>query len=256
MEAARMRLGAGVAIDFIYRDPDEGISAQVDCRLLFMGANFFAVRRAYAEAIRLFEGGYGQAELSKRLGASPEIQRHYESVEHDGKVSITMREATFREPGPLAGIEFSLRITSRMRAHLYPLALERFAALGNLMPLLEGGRSEGEIRETLARRLAPDDYAWGKQVIAWLRRENLLEHDRDNGDRSWLARERPRITFLGHSTLLLRSCDHRRRVEWRQRGAGRRRTRLDADSDRAGGSWRRRSVGGRRAADLGRSFGT
>ncbi len=206
MEAAKVRIRSGVAIDFVYRDPDEGLSAQVDCRLLFMGANFFAVRRAYAEAIRLFEGGHSRAELSKRLAESPEIQRHYESVERDGKVSITMREATFREPGPLAGIEFSLRITRGVRAHLYPLALERFAALGNLMPLLEGGRSEVEIRETLARRVyRPNDCAWAEEFIGWLKRENLLEADRDGGDRSWLARERPRITFLGHSTLLMQS---------------------------------------------------
>ena len=204
MEAAKIRIRSGVAIDFVYRDPDEGISAQVDCRLLFMGANFFAVRRAYAAAIRLFEGGYSRTELSKRLAELPEIQRHYESVERDGKVSLTMRETTFREPGPLAGIEFSLRITRGLRAHLYSLALERFAALGNLMPLLEGGRSEGEIRQTLARRLTADDHAWAEEVIAWLKRENLLEADRD-GERSWLPRERPRITFLGHSTLLMQS---------------------------------------------------
>ena len=119
MEAAKIRIRSGVAIDFVYRDPDEGISAQVDCRLLFMGANFFAVRRAYAEAIRLFEGGHSRAELSKRLAESPEIQRHYESVERDGKVSITMREATFREPGPLEGIEFLLRITRAACALIY-----------------------------------------------------------------------------------------------------------------------------------------
>jgi len=170
-----------------------------------MGANLFAVRRAYAEAIRLFEGGHSRAELSKRLAESPEIQRHYESVERDGKVSITMREATFRESGPLEGIEFSLRITSRMRAHLYPLALERFGALGNLMPLLEGGRKMAEIRETLAGRLSQDDCAWAEEVLGWLQREDLIEADRDTGDRSWLARERPRITFLGHSTLLMQS---------------------------------------------------
>jgi L-ascorbate metabolism protein UlaG (beta-lactamase superfamily) len=203
--AAKIRLRSGVAIDFVYRDPDEGISAQVDCRLLFMGANLFAVRRAYAEAIRLFEGGHSRAELSKRLAESPEIQRHYESVERDGKVSITMREATFRESGPLEGIEFSLRITSRMRAHLYPLALERFGALGNLMPLLEGGRKMAEIRETLAARLSRNDCAWAEEVLGWLQREDLIEADRDTGDRSWLARERPRITFLGHSTLLMQS---------------------------------------------------
>ncbi len=205
MEAARIRIRSGVAIDFVYRDPDEGISAQVDCRLLFMGANFFAVRRAYAEAIRLFEGGHSRAELSKRLTDSPEIQRHYESVERDGKVSITMREATFREPGSLEGILFSLRITRRFRAHLYPLALERFAVLGNLMPLLEGGRSEAEIRETLAGRLSPDGCAWAEELVGWLKRENLIEADRDTGDERGLALARPSITFLGHSTLLIQS---------------------------------------------------
>jgi L-ascorbate metabolism protein UlaG (beta-lactamase superfamily) len=206
MKAERIRIRSGVAIDFVYRDPDEGLSAQVDCRLLFMGVNFFAVRRAYAAAIQLFEGGHGRSELRRRLAESPEIQRHYESVERDGKVCLTMREATFREPGPLDGIDFSLRITRGLRAHLYPLELARFAALGNLMPLLEGGRDEAEIFQALSRRLPPDDCAWAEELIGWLKRENLLEADRDDGDHSWLTLATPRITFLGHSTLLIQSA--------------------------------------------------
>ena len=203
--SSSVRIRSGVAIDFVYRDPDEGISAQVDCRLLYMGAQLFEVRRAYAVAISIFEGSHSRRELSKRLAESPEIQRHYESVERNGKVCLTMREKTFREPGPLDGIEFSLRITRGLRAHLHPLELERFAALGNLMPLLEGGRSEAEIRRTLALRLPAEDCAWAGKLLGWLKRENLLEADRGEGDGKWLALARPRITFLGHSTLLMQS---------------------------------------------------
>jgi L-ascorbate metabolism protein UlaG (beta-lactamase superfamily) len=204
MAAAPIRIRFGAALDFAYRDPDEGISTQVDCRLLFMGAHWFEVRRAYAAAIRIFEAGYGRSELLRRLADSPEIQRHYRSNETDGKVSVTMRDEVFREPGPLEGIGFSFRITHRMRAHLYPLELERFVALGNLVPLLEGGRGEDEIRRTLADRLSVDDCAWAGALLEWLKRESLIEADSES-DRKWLELACPRITFLGHSTLLMQS---------------------------------------------------
>ncbi|HEX3409843.1 MAG TPA: MBL fold metallo-hydrolase [Candidatus Binataceae bacterium] len=199
-----IRIRAGAALDFVYRDPDQGISAQVDCRLLFMGAHWFEVRRAYAAAIRIFEAGYARTELLRRLAETPEIQRCYESRENDGKIAITMRDEVFRAPGPLEGIEFSFRVTHRMRTHLYPLALERFAALGSLLPLLEGGRGEDEIREKLAERLSGDDCAWAYELLEWLKRESLIEAD--SGDsRKWLGLARPRITFLGHSTLLMQA---------------------------------------------------
>ena len=204
-ESEHIRIRSGVGIDFVYRDPDEGISAQVDCRLMFMGAHLFEVRRAYSAAIRIFEEARGRPELRKRLEDSPEIQRHYESHEAAGKVCLVMREESFRQPGPLEGIEFALRITRGWRAHLHPLELARFAALGNLMPLLEGGRSEAEIRRALAERLPADDCAWAGEVLEWMKRENLIEADRAGDGPAWLGQARPRITFLGHSTLLMQS---------------------------------------------------
>jgi L-ascorbate metabolism protein UlaG (beta-lactamase superfamily) len=205
MAGAPIRLRAGVALDFVYRDPDQGLSSQVDCRLLFMGSNWFEVRRAYAAAIAIFEAGYSRPQLLKRLEESPEIQRHYASRETDGKVSITMRDETFREPGPLGGIEFSLRLTHRLRAHLYPLKLDRFAALGRLLPLLAGGRSEDEIRGELARRLPADACTCACELLEWFEREKLIEAD-NGGDDKWLRRASPRATFLGHSTVLMQSA--------------------------------------------------
>jgi L-ascorbate metabolism protein UlaG (beta-lactamase superfamily) len=116
-----------------------------------------------------------------------------------------MRDAAFREPGPLEGIEFSLRIRQRKRTHLYGLPVDRFAALGNFMPLLEGGHSEDEIRQALGHRLSSADCAWAGELFEWFKRENLLEADRGNGAGKWLALTRPRVTFLGHSTLLMQS---------------------------------------------------
>ncbi len=205
MAPAAIRMRCGAAIDLVFRDPDQGISAQMDCRLLFMGAHWFEARRSYAAAIEIFDARYGRAELLERLADSPEVQRHYVSGETAGKVSITMREEAFYGQGPLEGIEFSLRVTHRMRAHLYPLALERFAALGNLMPLLEGGRSEDEIRRTLAQRLPAADCAWACDLLDRLKRDNLLEAGRGVAPR-WLTQARPRVTFLGHSTLLMQSA--------------------------------------------------
>ena len=205
MAAASMRIRSGAAIDLVFRDPDQGLSAQVDCRLLFMGAHWFEARRSYAAAIEIFEGGHRRAELLRRLAESPAVQRCYVSGETAGLASIKMRDEVFFEQGALEGIEFSLRVTHRMRAHLYPLPLERFGALGNLMPLLEGGRSEDEIRGTLARRMPTTDCAWACALLDRLKRDRLVEAEH-GADRRWLALARPRVTFLGHSTLLMQSA--------------------------------------------------
>jgi L-ascorbate metabolism protein UlaG (beta-lactamase superfamily) len=206
MESDAIRLRRGTSIEFVYRDPDEGISAQVDCRLLFLGSNFSELRRAYASAMRIFESSGKRSELIKRLADSHEIQRHYEIGESNGKVSLTMREATLHTPGPLDDVEFAARFTHRRDARLYPLGLDRFAALGELMPLLEGGRSEAEIEQMLASRLSADDCAWASGLLEWFKQEGLVQADAVAGrEGKWLEFVGPRITTLGHSTLLMQS---------------------------------------------------
>ena len=160
MEAEPIHLRSGTSIEFVYRDPDLGISAQVDCRLLFLGAHFFEVRRAYATAIRIFEESTGRIELRKRLAESPEILRHYEIGESEGKVALTMREATFRAPGPTAGIEFAIRFTHRAERASVSARIDRFAALRRTYAaarrvVAAKMKSHGHLRADCPPKIAP-----------------------------------------------------------------------------------------------------
>jgi hypothetical protein len=118
----RLRISPAISVEFLYRDFDQKIPPRVDCMLMFAGPHLEQILTAYKEAVRLFSEICGPAELLKRLQASAEVQKIYESAVTDGKVSIVMRASVFREPGPLERVEFKLRIlVGRERTLLYPV---------------------------------------------------------------------------------------------------------------------------------------
>ena len=110
--------------------------------MLFAGPHLEQILTAYKEAVRLFSEIREPAELLEQLQASADVQRIYESRLTDGRVCIEMRDSVFREPGRVEELKFTLRILAGKRTLLYPVPLARFAALGNLFPLLLGHHDE------------------------------------------------------------------------------------------------------------------
>ena len=84
--------------------------------MMFAGPHLEPILAAYEEAVRLFSEIRDPAELLKRLQASADVQKVYESRLSDGKVSIVMRDAMFRKPGALEHLEFKLRILAGKNA--------------------------------------------------------------------------------------------------------------------------------------------
>ena len=135
----RLSISPAVSVEFLYRDFELKIPPRVDCIMMFAGPHLEQILTAYKEAVRLFSETRDPAELLKRLQASADVQKVYESRVTDGKVSIVMRDAMFREPGQLERLEFKLRILAgKKRTLFYPVPLARFGALGDLFPLLLG----------------------------------------------------------------------------------------------------------------------
>jgi len=202
----RLRISPAVSVEFLYRDFDQKIPPRVDCMMMFAGPHLEQILTAYKEAVRLFSEIRDPAELLKRLQASAEVQKIYESGVTDGKVSIVMRDSVFREPGPLERVEFKLRILAgKKRTLFYPVPLVRFGALGNLFPLLLGHHDENGIEARLRARLTRDDAEWSLQLLAFLKSEGCLAPVQlsDEMPPSWAAR--PGVTLLSHSSLLVQS---------------------------------------------------
>jgi L-ascorbate metabolism protein UlaG (beta-lactamase superfamily) len=201
----RLRISSAVEVEFLYRDLDLKIPPRVDCTVLFAGPHLEQILTAYKEAVRLFSEIREPAELLEQLQASADVQRIYESRLTDGRVCIEMRDSVFREPGRVEELKFTLRILAGKRTLLYPVPLARFAALGNLFPLLLGHHDESAIETRLNARLTSDDAAWALELLAFLKSEGCLARVLacDTPPPSWTAR--PGVTLLSHSSLLVQS---------------------------------------------------
>ncbi len=200
-----MRISPAVSVEFLYRDLQQKVPPRVDCTVLFAGPHLEQILTAYAEAVRLFSEIREPAKLLERVQASASIQNIYESRLTDGKVCIEMREAVFRKRGLVEDLNFSLRILAGRRTLFYPVPFARFAALGNLFPLLLGHHDESGIKARLSSRLSPDDADWAAALLAFLKSEGCLQPapDSDEPSPSWIAR--PGVTLLSHSSLLVQS---------------------------------------------------
>jgi len=179
---------------------------RVDCRMLFMGDRYRQLVRLHPEAIHRFSRPGGGAAISRYLSQSAEIRQFYDIQEADGRVGLTMRDEIFGEPASFEGLQFELRVQNGARRCDYPLRLEQFTALGQMLPLLTGDRTTDEVAAALQNRLSGEELAWAESLVAHLLSDSFLEHAvRIEPNYFLRSPVRPRVTFIGHSSLLLQS---------------------------------------------------
>ena len=195
-----LRLAKGVTI------APECNGADVDCRLLFMGDRYRQLLRTYPEVIHRLSRPAGPAAIAEYLAESAEIRQFYDIEEDGERVGVVMRDEIFRQPASLEGLPFELSITGGSHPIHYPLPLERFAAVGELLPLLAGDKTQDEVAEGLRRQLCGDALAWAERLLSQLEADGLLERARHNEPNYFLrSSRRPRTTFIAHTSLLLQS---------------------------------------------------
>lgn len=196
-----LRLGRRVRVE-----PQCG-GADVDCRLLFMGDRCRQLVRTYPEAIHRLSRRGGAAAVAAYVKESPEILQFYDVHERDDQVGLLMRDEVFREPGRLDDLDFELSVSDGTHRTRYPLPLEGFTALGALLPLLGGDRSEQEVLAALESRMPAAALTWTLELLARLRSDGfvVLESGRDP---NFLLRSsaRPRVTFVAHTSVLVQSA--------------------------------------------------
>ena len=196
-----MHLNPDVDIELVYPHAP----SDVDCRLLFLGDHWRQLVRTYEEIARRFSRARDKSRLWEDLCSSAEIQQLYEIHRSNEEVSVTMRDTIFRQRGPLDDLDLQIRASRGAASIQHPLPLDRLRALGCLLPLIRKGLLEDEIRQALQDRLAREESQWAIEVLLWLKAAGWLVSTPKSSNVFLRPSKRPRVVFMGHSSLLFQS---------------------------------------------------
>ena len=173
--------------------------------MLFMGERLPAVERAYRKVASVFAAHTDPREIRRQLAAAPEIVALYEIGGADGSISVTLRDEIFREAAP-GELPLTAAMTSGDRRCEWPLSPAELGALGMLLPLLSGdGSTATDIRLSIARDLAPTVAARASEVFEAFVANDLLDATPPPPSFFRGPFAAPRVTLLGHSSLLIQS---------------------------------------------------
>lgn len=191
-------------IELTYGQTGEDYLGEVDCRLLFLGSN----HRQLLHTHRLIADSFANAsagDLLERLNSSTAVRQLYEVGQEQGRVCVRMRDAIFYQPGTTDGLELWLKISRGQSVWTAPLPLACLPALGTLLPLLLAGHPRRELEAGLRSKLSEEETAWALEVTEALGRNGLLRSGAVRRNYFSRSRTRPRVTFVGHTSLLLQS---------------------------------------------------
>jgi L-ascorbate metabolism protein UlaG (beta-lactamase superfamily) len=196
----KLAIAAGVSISPQYA------GAEVDCRLLFMGDRYRQLLRAYPELVYRLSQTAEAGQVADYVRESAEIRQYYNLNESEQGIALALRDEFFREPASLETLRFELNVSTASRNRQDQLPLERFAALGQFLPLLNGDHSESEIQATLRESLSEDAFDWISRLQASLRSDGFIVQTKSvRQNFLTVASDRPRVTFVAHTSLLVQS---------------------------------------------------
>ena len=194
-----VRLRPGVDMQPMYRGQN------LDCRLFLLGDRHRQLLRSHTEIVyRMSRPGDPNA-IAAEVLESAEIQQYYSVSVVNGCPRLILRDAAFRDQYPLRSEDFTVRVTAGRRTVTIPLPLERFRALGTLLPLLAGNHGDAEISVLLGEKLEQDEQEWALSLLATLDAQDFLQRRPSLPNYLLLSSARPRVTFLGHTSILFQT---------------------------------------------------
>ena len=178
----------------------------VDCRMLFMGDRIRQLVRTYEEIIHRFKKFQGDAKrLYDSLQRSEEIKQFYKIEFSDGVTSVQLHPSIFAEKGTLEDLDLDVQFQLGKKKFIAPLPFDRIQALGHLVPLLRLNRKEAEIRNSCESNLRAEEAEWALSLFASLKEKGFLTTANLPENFFMQTPPRPRVTFMGHSSLLFQS---------------------------------------------------
>jgi L-ascorbate metabolism protein UlaG (beta-lactamase superfamily) len=159
----------------------------------------------YEEVIYRMSRNGNIASAAADVLESAEIRQYYDVSASADCVGLTLHDAAFREQYPLSSGDFSLRMTAGSRTVTVPLPLARFRALGTLLPLLAGNHGDADLQARLEESLDKDEQTWSRDLLSTLNLHGCLERRPIRPNPFLLSRVYPRVTFVGHTSILLQT---------------------------------------------------
>jgi L-ascorbate metabolism protein UlaG (beta-lactamase superfamily) len=195
-----VRLAPGVQLEPLYR------GQMLDCRLHLLGDRQRQLLRAYSEVIHRLSRNSEPASAAADVLDSAEIAQYYDVSVSDGCVKLTLGDAAFQEQYPLRLDDFALRVTAGSRAVTLPLPMYRFHAIGTLLPLLAGNYGDSDVLAQLERTLGAEEQEWSRGLLATLDAQRCLQRGPIRPNSFLASSVRPRVTFVGHTSVLLQTA--------------------------------------------------
>jgi L-ascorbate metabolism protein UlaG (beta-lactamase superfamily) len=197
-----MNLPLNVKVDLL---PKLGGFA-LDCRMLFMGERVRQLVRTYEEVVYRFKRFRDPERLFDNLQGSDEIKQFYQIERLNGITSVLLRPCIFEERGTVDDLDIDVQFEYEHKTFIRALPLEKVRSLGCLLPLLRQDLGRDEIQNRLAVALAAEEKEWVLELFSMLTEKGFLEEV--PLPRNYFHQElpHPRVTFLGHSSLLFQSA--------------------------------------------------
>jgi L-ascorbate metabolism protein UlaG (beta-lactamase superfamily) len=196
-----VRLAQGVQLEPLYR------GQMLDCRVHLLGDRHRQLVRAYGEVIHRLSRNGEPASAAADVLDSAEIGQYYDVSVSDSCVKLTLRDAAFQEQYPLSSDDFELRVTAGSLVMTLPLPTNRFCAIGTLLPLLSGNYSDTDVLAQLEKTLVADELEWCRGLLATLDAQRCLQRGPIRPNSFLVSSVRPRVTFVGHTSILLQTAD-------------------------------------------------
>lgn len=177
----------------------------LDCRLLFMGDHLRQLVRAHKEIVYRFRQFPDPERLFHNLQSSAEIQQFYELSKANGVVALTLRPSVFEQEGPVESLNMELQISCNGSRLNCPFELNHARALGCLLPLLRNGCAADMLWMNLEARLSRGEMEWARSFTKRLEEQDFFKPSIRKENHFKKSKPYPRVTFLGHSSLLFQS---------------------------------------------------
>lgn len=180
--------------------------SQLDCRCFLLGDRYRQLTLAYAEAVHRLTQSRDLRSTAAEMLESAEIRGFYDVCVIDDRVRLVLHDTAFKEQYPLGPNDFTLRITVGSRTSTMPLPLERFRALGMLLPLLAGNYDDEEIIARLNEFLEPEEREWSQGLFAKLDELGSLNRRKMRPNYFRHSPPRSRVTLIGHTSILVQTA--------------------------------------------------
>lgn len=198
-----VRLARRARLELFFAAPER--ECELDCRLLFLGGRQGALESAYAEIARLFEACRDPDQLTAHLLASSALRPFYEARRTVAGVAVNLRDSVYRGSLASVDLELTLRVERSGRRVTRTLPASRLGAVGQLWPRLLGDHRAADVGPLLEAALPAADAGWAMDLFRWLQKCGAVEHTRPARGRFHGPLRDSRVTFLGHSSLLVQS---------------------------------------------------